>query len=268
MVDLHTKIKEQPSDVLETIAKSMEIRAGEPAMQAICARYMGSIPRSDRVRVLEVGCGNGAATSLIFTHVAPDELIGVDPADRFIEMASAKFADKSNVRFSVGGAEETRQADESFDLVIAHTVYSHLPDPRSALREAYRVLEPGGRLVIFDGDYATITVSLFDGDPLQAAVNVVLRNMVHDPYVMRRLPALVAQMGFEVETVDPHGYVQTTSPDYLLTLLSRGLTAGAVAGEMDEGLVEGFMREAKGRVEAGTFYGAIMFVSLTARKPV
>ena len=84
---------------------------------------------------------------------------------------------------------------------------------------------------------------------------------------MRRLADLVEKAGFEVDALDPYGYVQTASPDYLLTVLSRGLAAGSNAGETSEALVEGFNREAQVRVENGTFYGAILYLALTARKP-
>ena len=114
--------------------------------------------------------------------------------------------------------------------------------------------------------FATLTVALFDDDPLQSAVRLVLRNLVHAPYIMRQLPALVTATGFCVLSLDPHGYVQTTSPDYLLTLLSRGVTAAGRAGEVGQILVEGFEREARRRVANGTFYGAMLFLSLTARK--
>src|SRR5262245_24455229 len=235
-------------------------------MQTICARYMGQIALSGGARVLEIGCGNGATTELIMEYVSPTELVGIDPSFVFIDMAREAFADEPRVSFALGDAGATGQADSSFGLGIAHTVYSHLADPEGALAEARRVLRPGGQLVIFDGDFATTTVALFDGDPLQSAVAAVLRHMMHAPYIMRRLPALVTAAGFSVQSVEPHGYVQTKRPDFLLTLLSRGTHAAAQADEIGQSLVDGFDREARRRVASGTFYGAILFLSVTARK--
>jgi ubiquinone/menaquinone biosynthesis C-methylase UbiE len=266
VTDLYIRIREQPREVLDTIAKSLNVRASEPAMQTICSRYMGQIALSGGARVLEIGCGNGATTKLIMEYVSPAQLVGIDPSSVFLDMASETFADEPRVSFALGDAAATGQADASFDLVIAHTVYSHLVDHEGALAEARRVLRPGGQLVIFDGDFATITVALFDGDPLQSAVGAVLRHMMHAPYIMRRLPALVAAAGFSVQSVEPHGYVQTTRPDFLLTQLSRGTNAAARAGEIGQGLVDAFAQEARRRVANGTFYGAILFLSLAARK--
>jgi arsenite methyltransferase len=264
--DLLTRIREQPREVLDAIAKSMNVRASEPAMQAICARYMAQITLPEGARVLEVGCGNGAAAKLIMQHVNPAQLVGIEPSSVFIDMAGEAFAGEPRVSFTIGDAVATGQADAFFDLVIAHTVYSHLVDPEGALAEARRVLRQGGQLVVFDGDFATLTVALFDGDPLQSAAGAVLRNLVHAPYIMRRLPALVTAAGFSVQSVEPHGYVQTTSPDYLLTLLSRGTNAAVRAGEAGQELFDSFEREARRRVANGTFYGAMLFLSLTARK--
>jgi arsenite methyltransferase len=265
VTDLLTRIEEQPREVLDAIARSMNIRASEPAMQSICARYMGQIAvRGDRV--LEVGCGNGATAKLIMEHLNPARFVGIDPSSVFIGMANETFAGQPRVTFELGDAVTSGQPDTFFDLVIAHTVYSHLVDPEGALAEARRVLRPGGQLVIFDGDFASLTVALFDGDPLQAAANLALRHMVHAPHIMRRLPALVTAAGFRVQAVEPHGYIQTTSPDYLMSLLSRGTNAASRAGEIGQRLVDGFDREAHRRVANGSFYGAMLFLSLSARK--
>jgi len=152
-------------------------------------------------------------------------------------------------------------------VVVAHTVYSHLTDQAAALQEAFRVLKPGGKLAIFDGDYATITVALFEGDPLQSAISAVHRNLVAAPYIMRRLPAMTRQAGFEVLSIEPHGFVQTTSPDYNLSIISRGTNAAVAAGEIGAELAESYQNEVSKRAADGTFYGAILFMSLIAEKP-
>ena len=135
MVDMHTRIREQPREVLEIIARSMDLRASASAMQAICSRYMGQIALPEGGRVLEVGCGNGAATKLIMQYIDPAQLVGVDPSPVFIDMAREAFAGEPRASFLVGDAAATGQAEACFDLVIAHTVYSHLPDPEGALVE-------------------------------------------------------------------------------------------------------------------------------------
>jgi arsenite methyltransferase len=243
----------------------MNIRASEPAMRSICARYLGRLALPDAV-VLEVGCGNGAATRLIMQHVRPARLVGIDVSPVFVKMATEAFAGEPQVSFALGDAAATRQPASFFDLVIAHTVYSHLIEPQAAMAEAYRVLKPGGRLVIFDGDFASLSVALFDGDPLQAAATIVLRHMVHAPHIMRQLPTLIAAAGFTFESLEPHAYVQTTSPDYLLSLLSRGMKAAGRAGEISQAIVESFDAEARQRVANRTFFGSLTFLSVIARK--
>ena len=265
MADLLTRIAEQPRDVLEAIANSMDVRASEPAMRSICARYLGRLA-APNAEVLEVGCGNGAATRLILRHVRPARLVGIDVSPVFVAMAGEALAGEAGVSFALGDAAATRQPASSFDLVVAHTVYTHLVDPRAALAEAHRVLKPGGRLAIFDADFASLSVALFDGDPLQSAAAIVLRHMVHGPHIMRQLPRLVAAAGFVVESVEPHAYVQTTSPDYLLTLFSRAMGAAGRAGEIGQAMVESFDAEARRRVADQTFFGSLTFLSVTARK--
>ena len=120
---------------------------------------------------------------------------------------------------------------------------------------------------MFDGDYATNTVALFDGDPLQAAMQATQRNLIHDPYIMRSLPKLAQKTGFIGGDTEAYGYIQTTQPDYLLSLISRGVDAARAAGEAGDKLAEGFKSEAARRVEEGCFYGAILFACFNASKP-
>lgn len=266
MVDLYLKIADQPDQILDAIASSMNTRAAEPAMQKICSGYMTPLSKHAG-KVLEIGCGNGASTRLLMNNLKPDQLVGIDPSSGLVERARDAFKDDGDVTFALGDAIDTGQPDNSFDVVVAHTVFSHLPDPVSALSEVYRVLKPGGIIAVFDGDYATNTVALFDGDPLQAAMQATQRNLIHDPYIMRSLPQLAKDTGFIDGDTEAYGYIQTRKPDYLLSLLSRGVDAANSAGEIGGSLTAGFKSEAARRVEKNCFYGAILFVCFKAAKP-
>ena len=266
MPDLYLTIKDQPEEVLNAIATAMDIRAGETAMRDICRAYMTPLGQPD-LDLVEVGCGNGATSALMLDILKPKRFIGVDPSPGLIRRAQARFADRPETAFHAGSAENTRIEDASVDLVIAHTVFSHLADPIAALHEAMRILRPGGVLAVFDGDYATNTVALFDGDPLQSAMQAAQRHLIHDMYIMRKLPGLMSGCGFQTPEMEAHGYVKTTQADYMITLMERGVDAAARTGDCGEPLAKAFIEEARRRVEQGKFYGAILFASITARKP-
>jgi ubiquinone/menaquinone biosynthesis C-methylase UbiE len=101
-------------------------------------------------RVLDIGCGTGYLLRLLADRL-PDatELVGVDPAPRMVATALAGTADQ-RIRFSVGVAEHLTCPDDRFDLVVSTTSFDHWSDQPAGLSECFRVLGPGGRLVLVD----------------------------------------------------------------------------------------------------------------------
>ena len=76
-------------------------------------------------------------------------------------------------------------------------------------------------LAVFDGDYATVTVATTEDDPLQACIAAAIDGLVHDPWLMRRLPRLIQEAGFDVARVEGHAYT-TTGSAYMTTIVERG----------------------------------------------
>ncbi|KAK5162865.1 uncharacterized protein LTR77_011122 [Saxophila tyrrhenica] len=104
-------------------------------------------------RILDVGCGIGSITIDLANLVLDGEVVGIDTNESTTPMAQQMAQDKgvSNVKFSFGDAHDLSAfPDESFDVVHAHQVALHLPNPVKALKEMRRVLKTGGVLSLRD----------------------------------------------------------------------------------------------------------------------
>ncbi|WP_432499043.1 methyltransferase domain-containing protein [Kineococcus auxinigenes] len=107
--------------------------------------------------LLDVGCGVGTLTADLAAHLAPGRVVGVD-ASADVLAAAREAADARGVvvELAVADAGALPFADGEFDVVHAHQVLQHLPDPVAALREMRRVCRPGGTVAVRDADYATV----------------------------------------------------------------------------------------------------------------
>ena len=95
----------------------------------------------------------------------------------------------------------------------------------------------------------------------------MVANFVHNPWLPRRLGAIMESMGLAVANVRSHGYPQTRDADYMLTIVDRGADLLAGAGTIGVDVAQALKSEARRRVTAGAFFGDISYISVLARKP-
>ena len=162
------------------------------------------LPRGRALDALDVGCGTGFLSFELV--VRGHRVSGVDFAPAMIAQARRKATARAvSIRFEEGDAEQLRFGPATFDLVISRHLLWTLAHPEAAIDEWVRVLRPGGRLVIVDGqfdagagpptpgsartsaEYATIGDQLpfFGGRPREEIVALLtahgLRSVASDP---------------------------------------------------------------------------------------
>jgi SAM-dependent methyltransferase len=99
---------------------------------------------------LDIGCGTGFLSLELAAR--GHRVTGIDFASEMLALAKAKAAEAgASVRFEHADAEQLPFAPASFDLVITRHVLWTLPHPEAAIDEWKRVLRPGGRLAVIDG---------------------------------------------------------------------------------------------------------------------
>lgn len=128
------------------------------------------------------------------------------------------------------------------------------------------VVRAGGALTVFEGDYATITLATGADGPFNSCVSAFRSSYINDPWLVRRLPALVRAAGFRPGPLRSHGVIQTDDPNYLLSVADRGADALARSGRIGGELAEALRAEARRRVRTHEFFGYIGYASLIAVK--
>lgn len=179
-----------------------------------CAAFLLPRLRPD-AELLDIGCGTGTITAGLARRAA--RVVGLDQSADVVDAARAHADDcgLTNASFEVGSVYELPWDDASFDVVYAHQVLQHLSDPVGALREARRVLRPGGLVAVRDSDYETMVHA-----PVFPAIER-WRDLYHqvasanggEADAGRYLPSWVAEAGYiDIETTasttahtDPEG---------------------------------------------------------------
>ena len=159
---------------------------------------------------LDAGCGTGFLTFELTAR--GHHVVGVDFAPAMIAEARRKATERSlSIRFEEGDAEQLPFTAASFDLVVSRHVLWTLPHPEAAIDEWIRVLRPGGRLVVVDGQ-------LDAGAAPPSSENA--RTSAEYAAVGDQLPFLGGRSREEIETLlKAHGLVDVGS-DPLLDLVA------------------------------------------------
>ena len=95
--------------------------------------------------IMDAGCGSGYSSRLIMEEFRPSRLFAFDLMPEQIELAKRNHPD---IEFSIGSMTDIDAEDESFDAAFIFGVLHHVKKWRTAVTEVFRVLRPGGVLLV------------------------------------------------------------------------------------------------------------------------
>ena len=224
--------------------------------------------------VLDAGCGVGLDTSAISASLGNRGLvIGIDRDSEMVEHAKAHaltMPGRIHPYHSVADATHLPFRSGTFDRVLAQRLLQHVDTPASILAELHRVTTPGGRLVVADCDWASLSIDVPDAQTtLERTLVTALHTIVRSPFAGRQLPGLFTSLRMQDLRVETHSVVWRDFDTFRHTTLSMRHTRSRLVGFgalTAEALASLFNVLAQ-KDTAGSFFASatVILVSGTAR---
>jgi arsenite methyltransferase len=198
--------------------------------------------------VLDLGSGGGIDVLLSAKHVGPTgKVYGLDMTDEMLALAreNQRKAGATNVEFLKGTIEAIPLPDQSVDVIISNCVINLSVDKDAVLREAFRVLKPGGRFAVSD-------VIIREDMPTEVRRSMELwvgcvAGALHEDQYVSKLKAA----GFEAVDLEPWRIYQLEDARAFLT--DAGIDVDKIAPQVDGKVASAFIRAR--RPEAKTCCG-------------
>ncbi len=206
------------------------------------ARVLSWFGLQDGMSVLEVGSGPGFTTAQLLALLPTSHITCVDVDRTLLDQATAHLQDKGGerVQFIEGSVMALELEDNQFDFVYARFLFQHLADPLGAAREIWRVLKPGGKLVIFDIDdglFGLFAPPIPEFTPVLEAFGAAQTARGGNRHIGRNLPQILKTANFaniDVEAIASDSstrgvadYLQHIHPDRMQPLVDAGLLTEA-----------------------------------------
>ena len=190
----------------ENTAKALEVIYGTRDALRRRSLVQDALAAAPGERILDVGCGPGFYVAELLERVGPEgHVSGVDSSAPMLAIAGSRVDGHENVELVDASATALPFDSGSFDGAISVQVLEYVDDLALALSELHRVLRPGGRLVVWDVDWETVSMHSADPERMKRVLEAWDRHLVH-----RSLPATFASSlrdaGFTDVSLEGHSF--------------------------------------------------------------
>jgi ubiquinone/menaquinone biosynthesis C-methylase UbiE len=219
-------------------------------------------------RILDIGCGPGFYCLELAEEVGEEgSIVGVDNSEAMLALAERRCDGLAQVGFKEGDALSLPVEDESFDAGFSVQVLEYVPDATAALREIFRAIKPGGRALIWDIDWDTLSMQSADRERWERVDAAWDTHAAHES-LPRTLAPRMREAGFTDVQMSAHNFstIELDPETYGGAMVMIGAATFASLGASAED-VQGWTAEQQQLGERGEFYFSVTQFCFTANRP-
>lgn len=207
--------------------------------EAQILKYFGL---QDQMSIIELGSGPGFYTEQLLNLLPHSQITALEIDPVLVEYSHNYLKNHlqnhggNRLKIVPGSVLNTNLPDNSFDIAIARLVFEHISQPEIAIKEAWRILKPGGKLILIGGDRQMMMLT----NPRFPEFDMINQKAVEfqikrggDPYLARKFTQLLQIAKFskiDLQTINYHSqelgiepFLQQFKPDHLLHLSTLGM---------------------------------------------
>lgn len=268
--DPHRFINELDAEAIERIVDRLESRGKDVVFARLLHGYASKLDLNEASRILEIGCGTGVVTRTLAQHPGfAGRVVGADQSPDLLAHART-LADEAGlgerIEYHLEDAHALSYEGESFDIAVAHTLISHVTDPERVLSELARVVRPGGLVVIFDGDYASLTYGCVDESLGPRMDHALAAATFNNRIIMRSLPQLLTAAGFNLEESIAEVVSEIGSGSFFRSFADTYAPNVKRAGLLTDVEVDDWLVGQHAAMRDGTFFASCNYYTYLARR--
>ncbi|OEI73477.1 methyltransferase type 11 [Bacillus subtilis] len=165
--------------------------------------------------VIELGSGPGFLLEKLLTHIPHANVTGLEIDRLLVDYATDYLKKEKQSRWQVyeGDIIQTGMEDNTFDFAISRLVLEHLPEPIKAIKEIYRILKPGGKVILVDNDFEMHIMTYPHVSGLRELYDAYCQARFAEggnPKIGRELPQILKDGGFtnvQFDIVNAHSTI-------------------------------------------------------------
>jgi len=251
---------------IEAMVMRLEERGRHSVFAGMIEAYLKEVPTDMPHRVLDLGCGTGVVARALEDRLHPASVVvGADISRRLLDAARA-LSPHSRILWQQVSPGPLPFGDSDFDLITMHTLLSHVAAPEELLREARRLLRPGGRLIVFDADHASTTYGLPEYARMRAVDQRLAEAIATHPDICRQLPRLLKAAGLRLKRHGAEIFSECGRGDFWLSSVRGFARLIPALGILPEEEGRAWVEDMLASHEEGTFFAAGSYYTFFATK--